>query len=221
MIPKYHLERFDPRAAHPYDSHTLQVRHIPAGARVLELGCASGYMSAYLEAEKGCQVVGLDHDPDAIAIAATRAHAAFLADLEADDPLAVARPYAPFDVLYAANVLEHVRNAGRVLRAAHALLRPGALVVVTLPNIAHWQVRLRLLAGRFDYTDYGIMDRTHVHFYTLATARALLNEAGYTVQRVDIAGSLAQNALRRLWPGAPLLLPGLLAYEMILVAARP
>lgn len=225
-IPKYHLEGlFDPASAHPDDAHSIQARLIPAGSRVLELGCASGYMSGYLEQSRACTVIGLDFDPLAVSIASTRTTAAFVADLETESALECARPYAPFDVLYAANVLEHIRSAEQVLLNAHALLSPQALVVIALPNIAHYSVRWRLLRGQFNYTDYGIMDRTHVHFYTVKTAVALLEQCGYRVETLSIAGSFLQNALnalarRQKRPLPRLMLPGLLAYEIILTAHR-
>jgi len=218
--PKYHLSNsFDPASAHPFDSHSIQARLIPPGSRVLELGCASGYMSSYLEKAKGCTVVGLDSDPAAIDCARQRIHHAFVADLEGNEPFKEAALLAPFDVLYAANVLEHIRNAPSVLKAGRELLKPGGIAVVALPNIAHWSIRLKLLRGGFEYTDYGIMDRTHVTFYTLSSAQELLEGAGFKITTTYVAGSLLQNLVWSVWPTAPLILPNLLAYEVILLGA--
>jgi hypothetical protein len=149
----------------------------------------------------------------------------FTVDLDAPGALEYAAGSAPYDVLLAAAVLEHLRQPGQILYEAQGLLKPGAYVVVSLPNVAHWQSRLRLLLGRFNYQDYGIMDRTHLHFYTLRTGRALLEEQGYEVEQVLIAGSGLQNMLnalaRRLRRRLPRpILPELLAYELIYVA-RP
>jgi SAM-dependent methyltransferase len=128
-------------------------------------------------------------------------------------------------VVLAAAVLEHLKHADAVVREARTLLRPDGLLIVSLPNIAFWRMRLMLLAGRFDYADYGIMDRTHMHFYTLATGKAFIERAGFRVEQVKIAGSGLQNALaglaRRLKRPEPgLVLPSLFAYELI-YAARP
>jgi predicted SAM-dependent methyltransferase len=128
-------------------------------------------------------------------------------------------------VLYAANVLEHLRYPERVLQRAHDLLTDEARVIVALPNIANWRFRLRLLAGQFEYTDYGVMDRTHTRLYTLKTGRDLLETNGYRVETVDIAGSAAQNVLMSVgaWlkmRRVPLVLPGLLAYELIFVGHK-
>ncbi|MBL8165214.1 MAG: class I SAM-dependent methyltransferase [Anaerolineae bacterium] len=226
VTPKYHLnERFDPQRAHPDDAHSVLMRLIPPGSRVLELGCASGYLSGYMESSLGCRVTGLEADPAATAIAQTRCSEVHTVDLDAPDALAAARPSAPYDVLLAAAVLEHLKYPERILEQAHDLLTPGARVIVSLPNVAHWRIRLNLLLGRFDYSDYGVMDRTHLRLYTVKTGRELLTGAGYTLDTLHIAGSGLQNALNALArrssrPLPPLVLPGMFGYELIYVARQ-
>lgn len=221
---KYNLDGiFDPARAHPDDAHSVLMRLIPPRSRVLELGCATGYLSGYMEQALGCRVTGLEFDAAAAAVAATRCTEVFTVDLDAPGALEYASGSAPYDVLLAAAVLEHLRQPDQILHEARGLLKPGAHVIVSLPNIAHWRARLRLLTGRFDYEDYGLMDRTHLHFYTLRTGRALLETHGYRIEQVRIAGSGLQNALnalaRRLSYEMPgLVLPALLAYELIYVA---
>lgn len=223
-LPKYHLDSiFDPARAHPDDAHSVLMRLIPRDSRVLELGCASGYLSGYMERALGCRVTGLEFDPAATAIAAQRCSEVHTVDLDAPDALQAAQASAPYDVLLAAAVLEHLKYPERLLQQARALLKPGARVIVSLPNIAYWRLRLMLLAGRFDYTDYGVMDRTHLRLYTAKTGRALLAEQGYTVEALHIAGSGLQNALnalarRQRRPLPAPVLPGLFAYELIYMA---
>jgi methionine biosynthesis protein MetW len=222
--PKYHLDSiFDPARAHPDDAHSVLMRLIPRGSRVLELGCASGYLSGYMERGLGCRVTGMEYDADAVAIAKTRCSEAHQVDLDAVDALASAKASAPYDVLLAAAVLEHLKYPERLLTDARALLKTGARVIVSLPNIAYWRMRLNLLLGRFDYQDYGIMDRTHLRLYTLKTGSALLETQGYTVEQVLIAGSGVQNVINGIARRAgqatiPNILPGLMAYELIYVA---
>lgn len=220
--PKYHLEQiFDPTKSHPQDAHSILMRLIPRGSKVLELGCASGYLSGYMEQGLGCRVTGLEFDPAATAIAATRCSEVYTADLDSPNALNVASASAPYDVLFAAAILEHLKQAETILKDTHKLLKPNATVIVSLPNIAHWGMRLRLLLGQFDYQDYGIMDKTHVHLYTLKTGRELLEQNGYVVEQVHIAGSGLQNILSGLFgQKTPLILPNLLAYELIYVARK-
>lgn len=218
---KYDLDGiFDPARAHPDDAHSVLIRLIPPGSRVLELGCATGYLSGYMEQALGCRVTGLEYDAAAAAVAALRCAEVHIVDLDSPGALECASGSAPYDVLLAAAVLEHLKRPDQLLFEARGLLQPGAHVIVSLPNIAHWRSRLRLLLGRFEYQDYGIMDRTHLHFYTLSSGRALLEAHGYRIERLYIAGSGLQNALnaaaRRLGRPAPRpVLPGLLAYELI------
>lgn len=226
--PKYDLNGvFNPARANPNDAHSLLMRLVPPGSRVLELGCATGYLSGYMESGLGCLVTGLEYDAASAEIARGRASEVYTADLDAPNALGPAEGSAPYDVLFAAAVLEHLKDAPGLLRAVRQLLKPNARVIVSLPNIAHWSVRLALLRGRFDYTDYGIMDRTHLHFYTARTGRALLEDNGYAVESFHVAGSGLQNVLntwsrRRKRPLLAPVLPGPLAYELIYVAAvRP
>lgn len=224
MNPKYHLEAiFDPQQASPNDAHSILMRLIPPSANVLELGSASGYLSGYMEQSLGCRVTGLEGDPNAVEIAQTRTTAAHCVDLDAQNALDAAQSNAPYDVLLAAAILEHLKYPHRLLRSARELLTPNATIIVSLPNVANWRIRLMLLTGRFTYEDYGIMDRTHLHFYTLSTGKALLEDSGYPVHDIHISGSGIQNALSDLSrqfnrQPPPLILPSLFAYELIYVS---
>lgn len=221
--PKYHLDDiFNPAAAHPDDAHSILMRLIPRGAKVLELGCASGYLSGYMEQNLDCRVTGLEADPAATRIAQTRCSEVHTVDLDAPDALEPARNSAPYDVLFAAAVLEHLKYPERLLQSARELLKPDARIIVSLPNVAHWSIRLKLLFGSFNYTDYGVMDRTHCRLYTLKTGRELVDNNGYRVEQTLIAGSGLQNALNafarsRGNPPPGLILPGLFGYELIYV----
>jgi methionine biosynthesis protein MetW len=222
--PKYDLDGlFDPARTNPNDAHSILMRLVPPKTRVLELGCSSGYLSGYLVREKNCYVTGFELDPAATRIAATRCQEVYTADLDNVASLEVAK--GPYDVLLAPAVLEHLKYPERVLEVVRSKLAPNAIVLVSVPNIAHWSSRLKLLRGSFDYTDYGLMDRTHVHFYTVQTGKALLENNGYRVEALYIGGSLVQNLLnsvarkfgksidKPIWPN-------LLGYELIYVA-RP
>src|SRR5437899_319183 len=123
LRPKYDLDGiFDPRKANPNDAHSILARLVPARSRVLELGCSSGYLSGYLEKEKGCEVTGVDIDPVAVQIAAGRCHASYARDL--DDPQAMDGIEGSFDVLLAPAVLEHLKYPEKILLAAHKRLKP-------------------------------------------------------------------------------------------------
>lgn len=216
--PKYHTDAGSPR---PGDAHDLVLQRVPQGSRVLELGCATGYLSRWMR-DAGSHVVGIELVPEAAALAKQFCDRVIVGSLEATDVWE--RAGSDYDVVVAAAVLEHLRQPLDALRRCVAALRPGGRIVVNLPNVAHWQERLLHLRGHFDYEDYGIRDRTHLVFFTYATAQELFDSAGLRV--IDFAASrgpvpLPMVALGKVWPrGRTRLeeaLPNLLAYEMIFV----
>ena len=99
------------------------------------------------------------------------------------DDAAVRERLSPdgYDVVLFLDVLEHLAHPEEVLIAARGWLRPRGIVLCSIPNVAHWRVRLSLLRGRFDYEDVGLLDRTHLRWYTRRTARELVAGAGYQI----------------------------------------
>ncbi|HEU4657343.1 MAG TPA: methionine biosynthesis protein MetW [Capillimicrobium sp.] len=192
-------------------SHRLVIELVPPGSRVLDVGCAEGYLAAELVA-RGCEVVGIE--PDARAAAAARARGIEVLELDVETvPLAAAR----FDVVVFADVLEHLRDPVAVLRRARAAGR----AVVSLPNIAPWTGRRALLQGRFPREDFGLFDRTHLRFFTRETARELAHEAGFRVVAERFADAPLPlesrvPALRRLRPLALRRAPELFALQTVL-----
>lgn len=160
------------------DSHQLVLAAVPDRARVLDVGCASGYLAQRL-AGRGCVVTGLEPDPQAAA--AARAHC--FAVIEGDVEQAQTRAALPAeqDAVLFADVLEHLRDPLGTLSFARTLLAPGGRAVISVPNIAHWTGRRAVLRGRFPYADHGLFDRTHLRFFTRESANALAREAGYAV----------------------------------------
>jgi methionine biosynthesis protein MetW len=160
-------------------SHRAIAGAVPRGARVLDVGCASGHLAALLRDRRGCTVVGIERDSQAAAEARERGIEVRLADVE--DDLAV----EGFDVVVFGDVLEHLRDPAAALRRALG----APLTVVSLPNIAHWTARRALLRGRFPQADHGLFDRTHLRFFTRATAHALARDAGFAVVEERFTGA--------------------------------
>jgi 2-polyprenyl-3-methyl-5-hydroxy-6-metoxy-1,4-benzoquinol methylase len=148
---------------------------VPAGKSVLELGPASGYMTREL-AQRGCVVDAIELNPLDAEKAAVYCRKLVVGS--AEDPRAFAELMGPYGIVLLADVLEHLRSPYDTLRLAAERLEPDGEVVVSLPNVAHWKVRLDLLQGRFEYRDDGVLDRTHLRFYTRKTAEDLFREAG-------------------------------------------
>ena len=91
----------------------------------------------------------------------------------------------PYDIIFASAIFEHLIHSEIVLRKLSLLLRKDGFFVITLPNIAHYTARLSILRGHFDYQNGGIFDKTHLHFYTLKTAREFLKKNNLTMVKED------------------------------------
>ncbi len=161
------------------NTHAFASAMIGHNKRVLEVGCATGYFTKVL-AECGCKVVGMELDPEAALVAEEWTERVVVGNV--DDPgVWEAVDDESFDVVTFGDVLEHLRDPLAVLRAAVRKLKPSGFIVSSLPNVAHGDVRLSLLHGSFQYGETGLLDRTHMRFFTLQTIRELLHDAGLVV----------------------------------------
>ncbi|MDQ0426491.1 MULTISPECIES: class I SAM-dependent methyltransferase [Cellulomonas] len=157
-------------------SHAQVVSLVPAGSDVLDVGCATGYLAEALN-QRGCTVSGVEYDAEAAEKARPHLDHLVVGDLNTMD-VDAALGGRTFDVLVLADVLEHVLDPVDVLRRLLPLLRPGGSVVMSIPNVAHGSLRLALLQGRWQYTDVGLLDRTHIRFFTRRSVLELLADTG-------------------------------------------
>lgn len=150
--------------------------------KILEIGCSTGVLANRLR-RQGHHVTGVDtiEVPEAVA----RLDKFIAADLEHGLPPAVGRGY---DIAIAADVLEHVRHSDRLLREIGATIVGGGKVIISVPNFGHWYPRLRTLFGTFDYDQRGILDKTHVRFYTRRSLLRMVGKNGLKVTRVESTG---------------------------------
>jgi 2-polyprenyl-3-methyl-5-hydroxy-6-metoxy-1,4-benzoquinol methylase len=174
--PRYQLKPFK------YNSHYWVLKFLSAAVpplRILDVGTADGYLGAILK-ERGHSIVGIEQDVAAAERARYFYDSFHVASIEDFD-----FPYQEeFDFILFADVLEHLKDPALVLRRAQPALKKTGEVIVSIPNVANIVVRLSLLAGRFDYYDRGILDRTHLRFFTLSSLRKMLQEASYRVVEV-------------------------------------
>jgi glycosyltransferase involved in cell wall biosynthesis len=151
-------------------------------SRVLDLGCSDGELGGRLVA-MGHEVVGVD-DQEHKGVR-SRLTDFVQADLDQGIP---AEAGTGFDLVLAADVLEHVRHPERLLDDTRQVLRPGGTVITSVPNFGHWYPRARVALGRFDYDARGILDRGHVRFFTKRSFGALVRNAGWEVRRSESIG---------------------------------
>lgn len=158
-------------------------RLVPESAAfVVDVGCSDGQLGRLLKLRASPpDVRGIE--PVESSAARARLHLDAVRCGHAEDPLPEGWPRP--DCVVLADVLEHTVSPWSVLRGWREVLAPGGVVVVSLPNVQHWSVAWGLAKGQFEYTDEGLLDRTHLRFFTRETAIALVEQAGFEVVRVE------------------------------------
>ena len=176
---------------------------VPSSTKLLELGCATGFMSAYFSNTLGCTVYGVDLNKSAIKQATKHCHKAFSLDLDHQTSWNQIKKLGKFDVVFASAVLEHLKDPWLAMTQIHQLLKSTGTLIITLPNIAHWSIRLSLLKGEWQYQRYGILDNTHLRFFTYHTAQNLVTSTGFKIIdiQIDPAGGIKYfNHIARRFP---------------------
>jgi methionine biosynthesis protein MetW len=198
-------------------------RLLPPAGRVLDIGCASGGLLALLRARAG-HLAGLELSATAARAAAQIGDHVVQGALE--DPGLPFEP-ASFDLVVLADVLEHLPDPAAGLQRALSFCRPGGAVLVSVPNVAHWQARVQLLRGRWPQHDSGTFDASHLRWFTRDSLGALLRDGGLRdvelhaivpALRNHAPGAAAARVAERAEPAWQALgrrAPGLLGYQVI------
>jgi SAM-dependent methyltransferase len=149
--------------------------------RIVEVGCSTGALArAYLANNPGCNYVGVEIDTDYAAAARGVCAEVIAGDVE-DMPAETFDRLFTSDCVVFGDTLEHLRDPWTVLRRIRPLLRTGGSVVACIPNAQHWSIQLRLACGMFRYEDSGLLDRTHLRWFTRVTALEMFQASGYRV----------------------------------------
>ena len=173
--------RYENRSTDPDDVAAKISALIAPKARVLDIGCGTGSVSEVIQQLTGAELVGIEPDAERVAAARARGLNAYEGVLSED----FLNEHGPFDSIVFADVLEHLPNPAEVVLLAKHGLAPGGSIVASVPNVAHWFVRTDLLAGRFDYQDVGIMDATHLRWFTRKTITEFFEHCGFRVTALD------------------------------------
>jgi SAM-dependent methyltransferase len=164
----------------PGSTHNLVVELVEPGSRVLEFGCASGYMSQVLRDRLGASVVGIELDAEAARLAVAHCDRILIGDAEELD-FEAELGGERFDAVLFADVLEHLRDPAGLLRRVRPLVAESGVVVASIPNVAHASVRLALLGGSFRYREEGLLDEGHLRFFTREGVQDLFESSGYLI----------------------------------------
>jgi len=211
-----------------YSSHYYARKMVGTNQDVLDIGCGEGFFASEL-AKAGNRVTGIDNLLTPSETSAFEEYCS--ADLDAGIAPAIQRFKGKrFSRVLLLDVLEHLYHPERVLEQCHSVVSPDGLLIVSLPNVANVAARLMLLFGRFDYSQRGILDRTHLRFFTRNTARRLMETSGYsileekhTVIPIELVlslspGNIVLKMLNRILALATWMMPGLFAYQVMFVA---
>ena len=182
---KYHQDRIDFDTLHQNNIDRIQLEMVPAKSHVLEIGCATGYMTEYLARDKQCRVLGVEPVEAQAEMARQRGLEVITGLIDTpetqDQLIAHTKKHGLFEAIFMSQVIEHIADPAATLRALKDLLSPDGHLIISTCSIVHWKCRLQILLGRWEYEDYGIFDRTHLRFFTIKSFRRLLEESGYTV----------------------------------------
>jgi len=177
---------------------------------VLDIGCGAGALGAHIKAlNPHCTVHGMDISPPACDQASKRLDQVWCLDLD-HDPLP--KDLERYDLIILGDLLEHLRRPDHLLSRLHHHLTGNGRIILSVPNIANYSIRLRLLCGEFRYTETGILDRTHVRFFTLKTITELIHSCSFTIT--------GQRYISRFPAPICRFAPGLLAAQFIFEAHR-
>ena len=209
-------------------SLSVLAARIPTGARVLDLGCGSGAVGRHLAARGGAGPIdGLTISRQEADLAAPHYRHVEVANLESADLSALFAP-ASYDIIVCADVLEHIRHPEQVLAQCRTLLAEGGRALLSIPNAGYVGLLAELMAGEFRYRPEGLLDETHLRFFTRRTLLRMLTEARWAVDEVEtVQRQLPDSEFNVAFDALPpavarhlLALPDALTYQFI-VAARP
>lgn len=174
----------------PSGTHMLITEQVLPGSKVLDIGCASGYLGEFLIKNKGCEMWGIEPDNEGYNLSIKKGYIKVVSSCVeaglADDSLKNEK----FDYIIMADVLEHLVNPENILSKIDNFLNKNGKLLVSLPNVGHYSTRFSLLLGRWDMQDAGILDRTHLHFYTLKTMSEMFKKTGWQIDLVRPRGDL-------------------------------
>lgn len=165
------------------DSLSQIFKLIRSNSVVLDIGCATGALASKLANLKQCQVYGLEFNPESVKICRQKKVFTQVSEFNLNNINTQSFPQykGKFDYIVCADVLEHLTHPEQTLNILQTYLAPNGKIIISLPNIAHASIKTNLLLNDFSYTDIGILDRTHLRFFTYKSIAKLLTDSGLNI----------------------------------------
>ena len=205
------MSKYDYYNPNPYSVHQKIIQSIGKNKHVLDVGCSEGLLS------KRMKIVGIELDFDAASKAKSFCKEVIIGDVESIDLKPEYLNY--FDVIVFADILEHLKDPLEVLKTFKNYLNDEGYIIVSVPNIANWKIRLQLLFGNFEYSAYGILDSGHLRFFNEKSARKLVNDAGFEISVFDLSvGDV--NKFSKIFYSLGKIRPNLLAFQFLIIARK-
>ena len=170
-----------------YSAHEIALGLVDSKSKVLELGCNTGYLSRELK-NRGCKVWGVDNNLAYLKEAKKYCEWVGQLDLDSSTNYRLI-PKEKFDFILLMDVLEHLKDASDLLAYIAGNIKTRK-IIISIPNIANLSIRMDLLFGKFNYTELGLLDKTHVKLYTLASAKKLITSSGLKIESINFTADL-------------------------------
>lgn len=166
---------------------------VPEGSNILDIGCATGYMCSALKEYKNCTITGIEINANMASVAKKRCDDVIEGDIQFMDIKKELGEETIFDVVLMGDILEHLTDPGSVLQKIRPFLKEKGLLLVSVPNIAHSAIIFELLQGKFPYREEGLLDYTHLRFFTKESLINMLESKGFWVTSIERAIIPAEN----------------------------
>ena len=210
------MSKYDSYNENPFSVHQKIIHFIGQNKKVLDVGCSEGILSKRLKQNR-CDVVGIEINQEAAQKAESFCHELIMGDVES---IHLNKDYENyFDIIIFADILEHLKEPLDILKRFKKYLKDDGFIIISLPNISNWKIRIQLLFGRFEYQEYGILDNGHLRFFNRKSAEKIVNDAGFEISKFDLTVGDA-NRLSKTLHSIGMIWPNLMAFQFLIIARK-
>lgn len=210
------MGKYDLFNMYAYGVHQKIVDYVGFKKKVLDVGCAEGKLSEKFHLN-GCEVVGIELDQQSAISAKEYCEEMIIGDLESVELKKEYKDY--FDFIVFADVLEHLKEPSEVLKNFRYYIKDDGLIIISVPNIANWRMRLKLLFGNFEYEDQGLLDHSHLRFYNFKGLKKMVSDSNLEIIGVDVSLN-GITKFPKFFYSISIKWPNLFAYQFLIIARK-